>query len=84
MIWTILFVVALMVVGCVFFSVHDWGRPGGNRSRCPLMRGTAGRGELRGVPSTARTGGVATGKYGKFHSRNGGGPATLSPPIPRD
>lgn len=27
MIWTVLFVVAVMVLGCVLFSVHDWGRP---------------------------------------------------------
>lgn len=60
MIWTVLFVVAVMVLGCVLFSVHDWGRPGRNRGRCAHMRKVAGSGELRG------------------------GPATMSPPVPRD
>lgn len=71
MIWTVLFVIAVMVLGCVLFSVHDWGSPSGNRGRCSHMRRTLGRGELRGVPSTARIGGVDTGKYGEFHSRHG-------------
>lgn len=80
MVWTVLFVVAVMVLGCVLFSVHDWGRPLGNRTR---MR-RAGKGELRGVPSTERIGGVDMGTYREFRSRHGGGPATVSPPIPRD
>lgn len=81
MIWTVLFIVVVMVLGCVLFSVHDWGRPGGNRGRCTRMRKVAGSG---GVPSSARIGGVDMEKYGAFHSRHGGGPATVSPPIPRD
>ena len=83
MIWTVLFVVAVMVLGCVLFSVHDWGRPSGNRGRRTRMRGTAGSGELRGVPSTARIGGADMGRYGEFHSRHGGGPATVAPPVPK-
>lgn len=82
MIWTVLFVVAVMVLGCVLFSVHDWGSPKGIRERCTRKR-RAGRGELRGVPSTARIGGVDLGRYGEFHSRHGGGPATVAPPIPK-
>lgn len=84
MIWTVLFVVAVMVLGCVLFSVHDWGSPSGNRGRCSHMRRTSGRGELRGVLSTARIGGVDMGKYVEFHSRHGGRPATMAPPVPRD
>lgn len=83
MIWTILFAVAVMVLGCVLFSVHDWGSPMGNRRRRTRMRRAAGRGELRGVPSTARIGGVDMGKYGEFYSRHGGGPATMAPPVPK-
>ena len=71
MIWTILFVIAMMVLGCVLFSVHDWGRP-----RRGLHTHSGGRRrELRispGVSSTARIGGVDTGKYAEFHSRHGG------------
>lgn len=83
MIWTVLFVVAVMVLGCVLFSVHDWGRPSGNRGRRTRMRGTVGQGELRGVPSTARIGGVDMGKYREFHTGHGGGPATVAPPVPK-
>lgn len=84
MIWTVLFVVAVMVLGCVLFSVHDWGRPSGNRGHCTRMRRVPERRELRGVPSTARIGGVDMGTYREFRSRHGGGPATMTPPIPRD
>jgi hypothetical protein len=73
-------VVAVMVLGCVLFSVHDWGSPSGNRGR---KRRALGRGELRGVPSTARIGGVDMGTYREFRSRHGGGPATMTPPIPK-
>lgn len=83
MIWTVLFVVAVMVLGCVLFSVHDWGRPSGNRGRCTRMRRVSGSGELRGVPSTARIGGVDMGKYREFHTGHGGGPATVAPPVPK-
>lgn len=83
MIWTVLFVVAVMVLGCVLFSVHDWGRPSGNRGRCTRMRRVSGQGELRGVPSTARIGGVDMGKYREFHTGHGGGPATVAPPVPK-
>lgn len=68
MIWTVLFVVAVMVLGCVLFSVHDWGRPSGNRGRCTRMRRVSGQGELRGVPSTTRTGGADTRRS---HSKHG-------------
>lgn len=44
MIWTVLFVVAMMVLGCVLFSVHDWGRPSGNRGR--RTHGRGGHGEF--------------------------------------
>lgn len=84
MIWTVLFAVAVMVLGCVLFSVHDWGRPSGNRGRRTRMRRVSGRGELRGVPTTARIGGVDMGRYEELHSRHGGGPATMAPPVPRD
>ena len=83
MIWTVLFVVVVMVLGCVLFSVHDWGRPSGNRGRCTRMRRVSGQGELRGVPSTARIGGVDMGKYREFHTGHGGGPATVAPPVPK-
>ena len=83
MIWTVLFVVAMMVLGCVLFSVHDWGRPSGNRGRCIRMRRVPERREQRGVPTTARIGGVDMGRYEEFHSRHGGGPATMAPPVPR-
>lgn len=83
MIWTVLFVVAVMVLGCVLFSVHDWGSPSGNRGRRTRMRRVAGRGELRGIPSTARIGGVDMGEYGEFHTGQGGGPATVAPPVPK-
>ena len=42
MIWTVLFVVAVMVLGCVLFSVHDWGSPSGNRGRRTRMRDCGG------------------------------------------
>lgn len=100
MVWTVLFVVAVMVLGCVLFSVHDWGRPSGNRGRRTRMRDCGGvvhgpylppvylsdrpiPGELRGVPSTARIGGVDMGKYREFHTGHGGGPATVVPPVPK-
>ena len=86
MVWTILFVVALMVAGCVLFSVHDWGRPRGTPGQHARMRRLMKRGELRippSVPSTARMGGVDIGKYAEFHSRHGG-PATRCPPVPRE
>lgn len=79
MIWTVLFVVAVMVLGCVLFSVHDWGSPKGNRTR----KRRAGQGVLRGVPSTARIGGVDMGTYREFRSRHEGGPATVAPPVPK-
>ena len=74
MIWTVLFVIVMMVVGCVLFSVHDWGRPKGTPGQHARMRSLMAHGELRippSVPTTARIGRVDTGKYAEFHSRHG-------------
>lgn len=86
MIWTVLFVICMMVLGCVLFSVHDWGRPKGAPGQHARMRRLMEHGELRippGVPSTARIGGVDMGEYAEFHSRHGG-PCTQCPPVPKD
>lgn len=55
MVWTVLFVVAVMVLGCVLFSVHDWGRPNGNRGRRTHVRGGHGESHSRH--------GIVHGKY---------------------
>lgn len=89
---TVVFVLVWLLLGRVLFSTSDWGvhrrRDCGGVVHGPYLPPVylSDRpipGELRGVPSTARIGGVDMGRYGEFHSRHGGGPATVAPPVPK-